>query len=643
MNHEGMNRFAVALLSMLVSISPPALAAIPTWVFEAMTDSTPPIAAKAAAVVLLDDVHLTVSGSGVITTRHRRVMKILTNRGRSYGDVVVPFDNDTRLVGLHGWSLDGGVRREVRERDAVELTPYDFQLFSDARVKILHIPAADPGSIVAWEYERRERPYLLESTWYFQQELPVLRARFSAELPADWRWEAHWSRYPPGDTPAETPEWELRDVPPMTDESRSGDPYALSGRLGLYLSPPGSGSVDSHHSWTAIGQWFARLAAPREMATPELQTQVRALATPDSPERSLRAIAGFVQKDVRYVAVEVGIGGYQPHAAADVIRNRYGDCKDKATLLKTMLREAGIESYQVLVSTSRGNVDPAFPTMGAFNHVILAIRAPERLPATIESATLGHLLLFDPTSTTTALGDLPSPLQGGKGLLVTPSGGELIELPVLDAEVNQLRRKASLRLAADGTLSGTVEEVRTGSIASAMRSELSSRSAGERVKFIESMLAQHLASYTVSDVIIENLDALEKDLVIRYSLRAPAYAKRAADMVLIRPRVLGQKAESIVDLTDRKRGYVTDGPSLQTDDVTIAIDPPLAIEDLPPAVHVETPAVRYDSTSEVVDGALHYRRRYTLGTFFVDRKGLPALNEAFSRIVADERASAVLK
>src|SRR5690349_12678225 len=87
-------------------------------------------------------------------------------------------------------------------------------------------------------------------------------------------------------------------------------------------------------------------------------------------------LASFVQREIRYVAVEVGIGGYEPHHAQATFKNRYGDCKDKVTLLSTMLSDIGVESYYVLINTSRGVVMPEFPSPRFFNHAIVAIRIP---------------------------------------------------------------------------------------------------------------------------------------------------------------------------------------------------------------------------------------------------------------------------
>jgi transglutaminase-like putative cysteine protease len=72
----------------------------------------------------------------------------------------------------------------------------------------------------------------------------------------------------------------------------------------------------------------------------------------------MRAIAQFVQRDIRYVAIELGIGGWQAHPAADIFTHKYGDCKDKVTLMSSMLSEIGIESYYVSINTRRGAVTP---------------------------------------------------------------------------------------------------------------------------------------------------------------------------------------------------------------------------------------------------------------------------------------------
>ena len=313
-----MRRLSTVAVSLLITFA--AMADVPVWVRQAIPPTMPESTKTADAVVLLDERVLTVAAAGEINTRHRRVVKIQTNAGRDYGYASVAFDKETKLQSLRGWSIDAkGTQYEVKERDAVETSPFDGELYSDTRVKVLRIPATDPGSVIAFEYTQRERPYLLQTVWHFQEAIPVLRARLQVDMPQGWTQEAHWSNYQPV-APMQGA-WELRDIPAIKDEPRMPDAASLAGRAAvIFVSPTGGTRV-----WGDVATFFERLATVRAATTPEIQAKVRELSKPGASSESIRALARFAQRDVRYVAIEIGIGGYQPHAAGDVLRNRYGD------------------------------------------------------------------------------------------------------------------------------------------------------------------------------------------------------------------------------------------------------------------------------------------------------------------------------
>lgn len=630
-----------ALIAVSLLAAWQASAALPDWVQRAKSQAVPAQSPATAAVVLADETFLTVTPAGEMSTVYRRVVKILTPAGRDHAYGVAGFDKNTKLRGLRGWSIDpSGKVRTLKERHAVETTAGDFEVYTDAKMKFLDFPS-EVGSVIAYEVEQHSQPYEPVSIWQFQESIPVLRARLEVKLPQGWTYEVKWRNHDPLE-PAAGPMWELRDIPAIPDEPRMPSAASLAGRVGVQWISPSRGAK---RTWSDVAKWYAGLAAPRLASTPEVQAKVRALT--EVNEDPVRALARFTQLDVRYVAVEIGIGGYQPHAVSDIFKNRFGDCKDKATLLKSMLREKSVDTHYVLVHTTRGMVDPEFPTIASFNHVIAAIRIPKErakgLHSVIEHPQLGTLLLFDPTSTTTPFGHLPPWLQASRGLLVTPDGGELIDLPAHAPEANELRRTAKLELEQSGTLKGAVEETRTGSIAARMRSELQALNAVERVRYIESTLAYHFASQTAAGVEIENLDEPEANLIVRYNVSAPNYAKGVAGMVLIRPRVIGSKAEGAVALAERKHGYVTDGPSVHTDEVEIAMPPSFNLDELPKPLSLATPDVQYASNSTFENGVLRYKRRYAMKSFNVDLGAIPSLNDAFAKISADERASAVFK
>lgn len=632
----------VERLCLILFLVAPALhAAAPAWVQAAGKATFPQQLPSTTAVVLTDETVLTIGASGELTTQYRRAVKVLTPAGREHAYGSASFDNNTKLRGLRGWSIDpSGKVHTLRARDAAEVSASDFEVYTDARVKVLDMPS-EVGSVIAFEYELREQPYERAATWRFQESIPVMRATFEARLPAGWKHHVQWTNYPPAQAAGLT--WQLADIPAIPDEPRMPSASSVAGRMGMQWMPPSSPAAG--RSWSDIGEWYGQLAATRLTPTPPLQATTRKLTSGSADP--IRTLARFAQRDVRYVAVEIGIGGYQPHAAGEVFANRFGDCKDKATLLQSMLKEAGIESYYVIVNTTRGMVDPSFASISAFNHVISAIRIPKDratgLHALIEHPRLGTLLLFDPTSTTTPYGLLPSYLQASRGLLVTPGGGELIELPSHVPEASELRRTAKLKLEPDGTLHGTIKEIRTGEMASSMRGALQPLTQAERARHVQSSLAHHLARQTATDVEMENLDDPESDLIIRYTLSAPGYATRVADMILVRPRVLGSKGERTIEMAERKHGYVTEGPSVQTDEVEIALPAAVALDELPKAVQLSNALVQYTSSSTYANGVLLYKRRYAMQKHLVDRDAIPALNAAFAKIAADERANAVFK
>ncbi len=634
-----MIRRSLAAVIVVVALAPAAFGAreLPPWIRAAIPAELPP-AGDANAIVLLDETVLQIAPGREISTRHRRVVKVLTAAGREEGYLAVAFDGETKIRSMNGWSIDpAGHEYALRERDAIETTVGDFELYTDTRMKLLKVPA-DIGSIVAFEYERNERPHLMQSTWHFQENVPVLLARYQVVAPG-WTCDTRWLNYKAVD-PVGPNTWEIRNVPAVLDEPRRPSTLTLAGRVGFNFLYPNAKAL----AWSDIARWFSDLAFPRGTATPQLQAKVRELTKDD--DDPMVPLARFTQRDVRYVAVEIGIGGYQPHAAGEVFTNRFGDCKDKATLLRTMLKEVGIDAHYVLVHATRGATDPTFPSMHAFNHVIVAIpvsaERAKNVKAVITHPKLGKLLLFDPTSTLTPFGQLPESLQASRGLLVTAEGGEMIDLPALPAEVNQLHRIAKLQLDAKGTLSGTVEEVRSGNMAAGMRASLQALNAVERVRWIESGLASHLTVSSAQNVTIEYLDEPESDLVIRYQITAPNYAKRVADMMLVRPRVLGQKAETLVDMK-RTYPYVTEGPSLHSDEVEIKMPPTVKLDELPAKVEIKTPVVQYASGSTFEDGVLRYKRQYSLHAFTIPRESLAELNGAWKQILGDERASAVFK
>jgi hypothetical protein len=347
------------------------------------------------------------------------------------------------------------------------------------------------------------------------------------------------------------------------------------------------------------------------------------------------------------VAIEIGIGGFQPHSASDVFTHQYGDCKDKATLLSTMLHEIGIDSYYVLIETSRGIVNPEFPST-RFNHVILAIRLPNDTKdptfyAVVDEPKLGRLLFFDPTNPYVPLGYLPSYLQDNFGLVITPDGGTLISLPLLAPSTNRLVRTAKLSLSSTGNLVGEVQELRWGAPADDSREQYLQVAPAERQKVMERFLGNFFSNFTLTAASMGNLNEYDKSLTIDYKIEVEGYAKATGNLLIVRPRVVGGKGSSL--LTGKPRKYPIEfSESTRQDDVfDITLPAGYVVDELPRPVQAKCDYASYKSEVEVKDNVLHYKRTYEVTDLTVPTRKLDEVRDFFHQIAMDEKSSAVLR
>src|SRR5580704_8074435 len=123
-------------------------------------------------------------------------------------------------------------------------------------------------------------------------------------------------------------------------------------------------------SWEQIGLWYAGLEKDRRAPSPEVRAKAAELTKGlDTPLDRVQALYDYVAKNFRYVSLSLGVGRYQPHASSDVLHHQYGDCKDKHTLLASLLEAEGLHASSVLINSSR-KLDPDVPSPSQFDHVI---------------------------------------------------------------------------------------------------------------------------------------------------------------------------------------------------------------------------------------------------------------------------------
>jgi Domain of Unknown Function with PDB structure (DUF3857)/Transglutaminase-like superfamily len=651
----------IAAAVMALSLAPTSARAgdsAPDWLRAAAQQKLPDYDKETNAVILLDETQTTVRDNGDIETLQRGAIRILREEGRrQFQFVSTYFDKDTKISYMKAWTIEAnGHELAVSDKDAIETGYLSDDTYQDVKRRSLRYLEANVGSVVGYEYVQRERPEILEDVWNFQGRYPTLRSRFTLQLPPGWEFTARWANHAeqqPQASGSNSYTWEVTDSPAIEIEPDMPPWTVIEGHMSVKYFPQDPRlRAKTSGSWNDIALWYQSLIAPRRVATPEIKAKVAELtAGVQDPLEKIRALAAFAQRQIRYQAVEIGIGGHQPHAAADVFKNRYGDCKDKVTLLNTMLQEIGIDSYNVMISPERGLIRPDFPLL-MFGHSIVAIRLPDSIPdggltSVVHDPELGRLLFFDATETYLPVGFLPPVLQDTDALVVTAKGGKLVHIPLAAPNTNRSIRTAAFQLSPAGDLSGQVHESDWGTTATAERERFLDTEPAKRAEVFDHLLQNFLGDFRLTKASLGNLENYNDAFSMDYQFVSPGYASSAGGLLFLRPRVVGDKYTSLLRLfaEHKPRIYPIEfgETALQDDVFDITLPAGYVVDGLPKPVHAECAYATYKSETNVADGVLHYKRTFEIKDVTVPTEKLAEVRDFLQQVAADQQSSVVLK
>jgi hypothetical protein len=627
---------------------------VPEWVRTAAAQPLPKFPGTPKAVVLLDEITFTVGTDGRAVQHMRQVVKILRPQGREYGEPYVWFDKDSKLNYLHVWSIDpAGHEYAMKDNELTEYSPpgEGGELYMDAKARVAMPPGRDPGGVVAVEYERRERPYLAETSWRFQDEIPRLSQRFTLVLPAGYTYTTTWAHHATvdgADLENHSYRWEMNGQPAIDLERVPMPPSegSLAARMTVHYAGPGL-SQPQDGTWQGIGQWYDGLAHDRLVATPEIAAKAAELTAgkTDFYDKA-EAIGEFVQKKIRYFVIEMGVGGYQPHFAGDILRGRYGDCKDKATLMAAMFSSVGVHGALLMVDTRRGVIDPDAPSIMG-NHMIGAIEIPAgyesaKLHSVVTAKTGKRYLIFDPTWEMTPFGQLEKNLQGSYGVLLEGAASQVIQLPLMDPGLNTIRRSASFKLAADGTLTGSVTDSRFGDLSERRRYLFAHEDGKKQQAYMDRTVSADFTGASLTGLKVEHVAALNEALTTSFNLEAAHFANATGPLLMVRPRVLGSYALD-VDRNPRRVPVDLEETMQGVDEYDIELPEGYVVDELPDPVKVDMGFATYRSSTVVAGRVMHYSRTYTLNQVTLSAEKYGDLQKLAGIIAADEQTQAVLK
>lgn len=632
-------------------------ARLPSWVKEAVERA--PEKSPHEVVWLHEEKIVAPHVAGGLRVSYRVAGKAFNASGLEVlGDWSVYYIEGDRFDKLEVWTVQPGghVRRADEDEDVVDRPAIgDARMFNDSRAKLAEASGVTIGSVVAFEYEKLETLDVgADSLVFGSSSRPTLFTRFELQAPEGWKWEVVVKR---GDT-LEVQRSEqgavvtAENLEPLKKES--GRPAAnrlLPVAWAYWRSPDGERGFET---WDQVGLWHRELGE-EVMDEPGEAATLSASFKPDDDDDLVPALGRafeFAARDVRYVAIDIGLGmgaGYKPAPPGTVCDKRYGDCKDKAYLLRALARPWGLKTYPVAVRTSgRGPLVEEVPTPAQFNHCIAAIELPEGVGSSLWSARevegIGRVVFLDATARENSPWALRSDVQGTTALLMHPGGGKLVELPVQPPQSGSTTRSLDVRVDEQGdVIDATLVETWTGTSASWVRRYYAgSTDEQHRRKALED-LNERVPGATMTDYAIEGLDDIHVDVTETTKMEGGRLGKRVGDLIILEPGKAGYGLlGGTLKKPPREYPYRLGLPREERLQITIRAPEGWVPEETPQGLSIETDHFRVETAWSTTDGAITYDRTARILEQEVSPEDYAAFREQFNRARGEDRRAIVL-
>jgi hypothetical protein len=550
-----------------------------------------------AAVYELDQWSLDWSPVHGLRVEAHRIVRVNRSSGADVGRIRIWDTFFQRLRGFEGEVRDtnGNVIFKVGKDDVRPIAPFtEFRLFSGDVVRAIDLVAPQPPYIIEarWTVEI-DNPFFWPD-WVISDNYPRRHAVYEVAIPKD-----RSIRYQQAH-PALTQEadrrprrkvmvWELHDWMPPDQDGTVGAVHTpllhvapLEFRVGRH-----KGRTDT---WDALGRWYWSLTSGRiKLKKDQIAAVEDRLSDYVGARAQASALKDWISDNWRYVAIEVGIGGWRPHHARDVFVNRYGDCKDVVFLWVAMMRQMGLNAYPALIrARDPSPIDPEFPK-DWFDHVVGV------------AVINGDTLWADLSDARYPLGTLPRRCESRWALMVGEFGGKLLQTPARTAYDNWLVTRTDGVLTPEGDLEFSTRVLASGHFARRLplRGELDHAVAPAVILGIAPTAVEGTA---------ERFEAVAPDSIEAHlSGTIRGWALTSRKQIQLRPRIGGWvNADS---LAGRPDPGAVEFPEMVFDTLAIRFPPGWAPDFWPAAAFHSEEQGEMGEVSSFVDGTLTIVRR----------------------------------
>ncbi len=591
-----------------------------------------------ASVILFVDESLEVLPNQTFVSTIHVIKQILKERGKKSAEVEIGYDSTYEKVELEyarTIAKAGKVIYAGRENIRDVSRYLDFPLYSNSRAFIISMPAVDIESYLEYKVKIYSSKLIDKDNFNFIYRIwetqPIFKAKFKLIVPESKKVNIKFFNQelakginlkPDINTKLAkiTYNWGFNKLKPIVDE---------------YNMPPIANInpailVSSFSSWQNIYKWWSFLYKDKAILNPEIKNFLHNLIKNKKNKfTQAKAIYEFVAKEVRYVAIEYGDSGYEPHSAVDVFVNKYGDCKDQAILLVALLKEAGIDAYPVLIPTRRMYpITKDFPSI-TFNHAIAAVKVDD------------NYIFMDPTSNTTPFGEIPLADQNRLVLLFLENNYEIVKTPV--NKENGVVYSMNINIEQNQKAKIKREISPFGYFASGYRGYLK-YSHPARIKEDISEKMTDIAPFSqLLDYKIENQNDLDKRPILTYKFVADDFLNPAGSYRILGPLDQIELRDSLVSKAEREFPIDFKGIFSKTAYIEVILPPNLEVKYLPKYQSVDNQWFNLEIDYKNIGKTIKFYQKFRVKRRFVEKNDYQLFRRDFKKALYYLRSQIILE
>jgi transglutaminase-like putative cysteine protease/tetratricopeptide (TPR) repeat protein len=446
---------------------------------------------------------------------------------REFGQLVFGYSSATEKLDVEYVRVrkpDGQliVTPETTAQDFAPDVLKDAPMYTDYRQRHISVAALRPGDTLEYRtVTRTSTPLAVGNFWYehtFPKGVVVNEDRLEINVPKTREIKLKTPKHTPeiqdkGDRRIYT--WVINNIEPQRDKPEADDADEATGP---------DVQLTTFTDWKQIAEWYARLQGERMTVDDRVRKQAEEITRgATTPEQRARRLYNFVALNIRYVSISLGVGRYQPHSASDVLENGYGDCKDKHTLLAAMLKAVGIQSYPVLIDSSR-KLDSDEPSPAQFDHVITLARVGDKLT------------WLDTTQEVTPYGLLLYQLRNKQAVVASDDAEGGVRRTPADSPIKTFMRfSLTGKFSEYGALDATLEFTAQGDRDWPMRAGYRDMPQAQWKDFTKALSASWGLPGDVDDVQVDPIEDTSKPFHLKYHLKQDRYFVVPSASVDFRP------------------------------------------------------------------------------------------------------------